>query len=618
MRVSFFDELKRRNVIRMAGLYLVGAWLIVQVTGTLLPMFDAPAWVSRSIVTIVALGFLPALVFAWVFELTPEGIKRDAEVPPEESIAPLTARRMDRMIIVVLVLALGYFGFDKFVLAPHRNDALVAAATKAATTTTATPNADAHSIAVLPFVNMSGDEANKYFSDGISEEILNVLARTPDLHVAARTSSFSFQGKNVEVPEIALALNVRMVLEGSVRKQDDRVRITAQLIDAKTGFHVWSQTYDRQLQDIFAIQDEIAKAIGDELEVKIDSAQEGGKTSTGTENLVAYDLYLRGIALWQERREDALWQAIDLFEKATAADPKFAAGYAGQALAFAIVGDYSARMPYEEATARARDFAERTLSLDPTLPESYAALGSVAAKELRRTTADALLGRSITLRPSFATAYQWRGSQLMSNGDLEGGLALIERATALDPRSLVVAENHSFILQTLGRYDAAKARCETTLAFAPTYAGCLEDIAMANLRLNDLKAALPLFERLAAAANPGASAQGSELIAALTGSGDRHALAQRYAALKYNSMVDPASGNALVGYDIPSVLIKLGEPEMALGYLEYLAGELGGTADWALMLPDLDPIRCDPRFTAVVQRMKTVDPYAAKVCAGKR
>jgi TolB-like protein/Flp pilus assembly protein TadD len=617
MRTRFFDELKRRNVIRMAGLYLVGAWLIVQVTGTLLPMFEAPAWVSRSLVMIVALGFVPALVFAWVFELTPEGIKRDAEVPPEQSIAPQTARRMDRTIIIVLVLALGYFGFDKFVLAPHRNDALVAAATKAATPTAATPNADAHSIAVLPFVNMSGDAANKYFSDGISEEILNVLARTPDLHVAARTSSFSFQGKNVEVPEIALALNVRMVLEGSVRKQDDRVRITAQLIDAKTGFHVWSQTYDRKLQDIFAIQDEIAKAIGDELEVKIDSAQEPGKTSTGTENLVAYDLYLRGIALWQERREETIWQAIDLFEKATAADPKFAAGYAGQALAFAIVADYSARMPYAETMARARDFAERTLSLDPSLPESYAALGGVAAKELRRATADALLGRSIALRPSFATAYQWRGTQLMSNGDLDGALELVERATALDPRSLVVAENHSFVLQTLGRYAEANARCATTLEFAPTYAGCLEDTAMADLRLGDLEAARPMFDRLAAAANPSASAQGRELAEALSGTGDKHALAQRYAALAFNSAADPASGNALQGYDIPSVLIKLGEAELTLGYLEYLAGELGGSADWAVMLPDLDPIRCDPRFMAVVERMKTSDPYAAKVCAGK-
>src|SRR5256886_6044725 len=226
---SFFAELKRRNVIRFAGLYLVGSWLLVQVAGTVLPMFGAPEWLPRSIVILLAIGFLPALIFSWVFELTPEGLKRDEDVAPEKSIAPQTARRMDRMIIVVLVLALAYFAFDKFVLTPKREAARVAAESTSAV--------DAHSIAVLPFVNMSGDAANEYFSDGISEEILNVLARTPELHVAARTSSFSFKGKTQEIPAIARELNVRMVLEGSVRKQDDRVRITAQLIEAMGGCH---------------------------------------------------------------------------------------------------------------------------------------------------------------------------------------------------------------------------------------------------------------------------------------------------------------------------------------------------------------------------------------------
>src|SRR5947207_2859624 len=189
---SFFAELRRRNVIRFAGLYLVGAWLLVQVASTVLPMFGAPDWLPRSIVILLAIAFLPALIFSWVFELTPEGLKRDEDVKPEESIAPQTARRMNRMIIAVLVLALGYFVFDKFVLTPKREAARVAAES--------TTTVDAHSLAVLPFVNMSGDAANEYFSDGISEEILNVLARTPQLPVAARTSSFSFKSKTQEIP----------------------------------------------------------------------------------------------------------------------------------------------------------------------------------------------------------------------------------------------------------------------------------------------------------------------------------------------------------------------------------------------------------------------------------
>jgi flagella basal body P-ring formation protein FlgA len=236
-----------------------------------LPVFGAPEWVMRTVVAILAAGFIPALGFAWAFELTPSGFKRDADVPEEQSIAPQTARRMERLFLSLLVLALAFFAFDKFILAPKREASLVAATkdtavAQAVATLDAEKNRiNARSIAVLPFTNMSGDAANEYFSDGISEEILNVLAGTPELQVAARTSSFSFKGKSLEVPEIAEQLNVRMVLEGSVRKQGDKVRITAQLIDASNGFHVWSETYDRDLTDIFAVQDEIAQAIGQTL-----------------------------------------------------------------------------------------------------------------------------------------------------------------------------------------------------------------------------------------------------------------------------------------------------------------------------------------------------------------
>ena len=593
----------RSNVIRFAGLYLVGSWLLTQVASTVLPMFGAPEWLPRSVVILLAIGFLPALIFSWVFEMTPEGLKRDEDVKPEESIAPQTARRMNRTIIAVLLLALAYFVFDKFVLTPKREAARVAAES--------TTTVDAHSLAVLPFVNMSGDAANEYFSDGISEEILNVLARTPELRVAARTSSFSFKGKTQEIPAIARELNVRMVLEGSVRKQEDRVRITAQLIDAKNGFHLWSETYDRKLQDIFAIQDEIAKAIGNELEVKLVRPAETGKTSAGTRNLAAYDLYLRGIALWQTRRGDALWQALDLFEKAGAADPEFAQAYAGQSLVYAVISDYSGRITAAEAFARATDLATRAMALDPTLPEPYAALGSVAAAELRRPTADALLRRAIALRPSFATAYQWRGTLLMSGGKLADGLASLERATSLDPRSLVVANNH-------GRYADAKTRCEPVLEFAPNYVGCLDNISRAELLLGDFDAARQTLERLAAADNPSAGEQGRELAEALAGRGDRHALALRYSALPTNSALDPSSGNTFSGYEIPVVLMLLGEHELTISYLERLAGQLGSHADWAVMMPTMDPIRCDPRFVAIVQRLKTTDPHAGKVCAGKQ
>jgi len=591
---GFLLRLKQRKLVQWALAYAAFAFALLQGVDIVAQRFGWPDQLERILILALAIGFCFVLILAWY-----HGERGAQKVSGTE------------IIILALLLAIG--GGLLWRLA--RN----APASLASASSAANPNdvsADRKSIAVLPFVNMSGDKDNAYFSDGVAEEILNVLARTPDLHVAARTSSFSFQGKEMEIPVIARALGVRMVLEGSVRKQGDRVRIAAQLIDAATDDEVWTQTYDRELKDIFAIQDEIAKSIGDALEVKLAGAPQPGRNSVGTTNLKAYDLYLRGIALWQQRRGDALWQAIDLFDQSTRADPKFAQGYAGQALAYSILGDYSARISYPETLARATDFAERALALDPSSPEAYAALGSVATYELRRSTADALLSRAITLKPSFATAYQWRGTLLMSSGDLTGGLASVERASALDPRSLIVAENHAFALRTLGRGAEAKGVCMRILAFAPTYHACMDDIAMVDLQGRDYTGARAMLERLAATWNPSAAAQGRELTDALAGHGDRHALAARYAALPPNSHLDMASGNTLEDYDLVAVIVLLGEPELALSHLERNTGTIGGFADWAVMLPALDPIRCEPRFIAVVKKMKTSDPYYAKVCAG--
>src|SRR5438874_10740035 len=266
--MSFFTELKRRNVIRFAGLYLVGAWLLTQIASTVLPMFGAPDWLPRTIVSLLAIGFIPALIFSWVFELTPQGLKRDEDVRPEESIAPQTGRRMNRMIIAVLVLALGYFVFDKFVLTPRREAALVAARPSAEPKSAA----NAKSVAVLAFANLSDDKGSEYFSDGISEELLTVLQKIPGLHVAARTSAFSFKDKNASAQEIGRNLGVANLVEGSVRKADQTVRITARLSRAATGQQLWSESYTRDLKDVFAVQSEIAQTIVVQLRGKLGGA----------------------------------------------------------------------------------------------------------------------------------------------------------------------------------------------------------------------------------------------------------------------------------------------------------------------------------------------------------
>jgi TolB-like protein len=274
--MSLIAELKRRNVIRAAGLYLVGAWLVVQVASTVLPAFDGPAWALRSLIIALVVGFVPAMIVAWVFELTPEGLKRDAELTAAESIAPQTGRRMDRLILIVAMIAIGYFVFDKFVLAARRDAALVTQITAHVTAEISAEKSKTSpkSVAVLPFLDLSPEHDQGYFSDGMSEEILNALAQVQDLKVAGRTSSFYYKDRNEDLRTIGKALGVANVLEGSVRKQGEQVRITAQLIRSDDDFHLWSETYDGDLKDVFALQERIARAITDKLKITLIGAQQ--------------------------------------------------------------------------------------------------------------------------------------------------------------------------------------------------------------------------------------------------------------------------------------------------------------------------------------------------------
>jgi TolB-like protein len=329
--MKILAELQRRNVIRMAGLYLVGAWLIVQVASTVFPAFELPDWALRGVILILAIGFIPALVFSWVFELTRTGLKRDDEVAANESIAPQTAQRMNRMLLVVMTLALGYFAIDKFVLAPGR-----VAATPATPALSADPLAapvpapiTAHpkSIAVLPFTDFSPAGDQGWFADGLADEILNTLARTPDLQVSARTSSFRYRGSTLTIPEIAGELRVAHVLEGSVRSTPQRMRVTAQLIRAADGFQVWSQDYDRDPADMIEIQEDLARQIAMAMQTSMDPQALADMATVGTRSIEAYQRFIRGrIALIDGSREGYA-SSYQLFEEARSLDPDFAAAH---------------------------------------------------------------------------------------------------------------------------------------------------------------------------------------------------------------------------------------------------------------------------------------------------
>jgi len=468
--MSFFGELKRRNVIRMAGLYLVGAWLVVQVAGTVLPMFGAPEWLPRTIVVLLAIGFVPAVIFSWVFELTPQGLKREDDVAPEQSITPQTGRRMDRMIIVVLVLALGYFAFDKFALTPRRVAALVA---------NAVPNesksvVNAKSIAVLPFENRSRDPDNAFFTDGVQDEILTDLAKIADLKVISRTSVMQYKsGLARNLRKIGEELGVAHVVEGSVQRAANKIRVNAQLIDARTDAHLWAQTYDRDLADVFAIQSEIAKAIAEQLQAKLSPNEKKAIEQPPTTDLAAFDLYSRAKSLlltagFSVTNDPDLRKAIELLDEAVKRDPSFFAAYCQLAYAheqlYAVFGfDHTpARLALAEAAVQA------ATRLRPDAAETHLARAQYLYYGLR-DYAGALAELEIARRalPNDPRLFELTGYILRRRGQQEEGLRNLERAVELDPRNFFTLQQIAVSYTYLGRYAEAIAALDRALAIVP-------------------------------------------------------------------------------------------------------------------------------------------------------
>jgi len=426
--MGFVTELRRRNVFRVAIAYVIVAWLVLQVGDTLAPALHLGEWVNSLLAFFLILGFPLAMFFAWAFEMTPEGIRKEKDVDRSTSIAQQTGKKVDRLIIGVLVVAVAYFAFDKFVLDPSRDAELVQAA--AESSEEVEEIVGHNSIAVLPFADLSPEGDQEYFSDGIAEEILNVLVRVEDLSVASRTSSFGFKGQEaLGIPTIAEKLKVRHVLEGSVRKAGDTVRITAQLIDASTDQHLWSDTYDRQLtaESIFAIQDEIAQAIVNELGILIDERT----VEADTQNLNAYELYLRAHKMFIERSD--ILGAIDLFEQAVAADPEFARAVAGLSAAYVIAPSWG--FVERDFFTLASDAAEKAIVLNPDLALAHAVMGYVAKDLDPPALEDALVSydRALELNPKETTAWLWRGIFNNNVGFFDRAKRDLERCLVLDP-----------------------------------------------------------------------------------------------------------------------------------------------------------------------------------------
>jgi TolB-like protein len=457
-------ELKRRNVIRMAGLYLVGAWLIVQVAATLLPTFDAPAWVMKVLVALLAIGFLAAIVFSWLYELTPDGLKRDAEVDPAQSIAPQTARRMDRLIFAGLLALIAVIAADRYWPRAELPAAVPIAVSEPASTP-ADPTAPAaaihpDSIAVLPFVDMSQAKDQEYFSDGLAEEILNLLAQIRDLKVIGRTSSFAFKGKNEDLRTIGNALGVAYLLEGSVRKAGDDLRITAQLIEVEGGSHLWSQSYDRKLENVFAIQTEIAASIAQALKINLVGPDQTAPVAQAAASLPAYELFLQARRLIQGRTRSGLEAARGLLDEALKLDPNYAPALAAQAQAIWLLNNLGGGygdIPPEQATAMAQPLAERALALDPKLAEAHAVIGLILVNQRDFSGAEAALARALALNPNQTDALHWQAGRLGGAGRLREQLAVRQRLDAIDPLNVANLLVLNGALRNSGKLTEAQA-----------------------------------------------------------------------------------------------------------------------------------------------------------------
>ncbi len=442
-----FRELKRRRVFRVAAAYGVLSWAVVEISSIVAPALFLPDWSQRLVIYLVLLGLPVALFLAWAYDVTPEGVVRTGSATDDElkTDAPRSGRRIDFAVIAVLVSIIAWQFFSP-------------GTSESATEIT--------SIAVLPFVDLSEKNDAEYFSDGMSEELLNALVRVDGLRVAARTSSFAFKDKDVGIRTIGRELNVDTVLEGSVRKSGNRVRITAQLIDVDSGFHLWSETFDRPLDDIFAIQNDIAKQIVAALELKLGGGKEVAIATAPTSDIRAYELYLLGRHNWHQRTPDSLERALDMFEQAIALDDEFALAYTGIADTYLLLAEY-AGFDHDEVTDNAEPAIARALYLNDELAEAYASMGLLRLHLGELVAAELALRKSISLNPQYSMAHMWLGLALQKDAGLQSAYREFKAAKELDPLHPVINQNLADALGNMGRFEDAAARIQKVIEQQP-------------------------------------------------------------------------------------------------------------------------------------------------------
>ena len=581
---NFLDELKRRNVYKVAVAYAVVGWVIAQIATQIFPFLEIPNWVVRLVIVLIAIGFPIALVIAWAFEATPEGIKRTEDVDVAAAAKQPKKHTWIYVVAIGAAFSIGLFFVGRYSV---RNTASAAGT-----------ELSAKSIAVLPFDNLSRDPDNAFFAEGVQDEILTRLAKVADLKVIARTSTKKFTSAPDDLRDVAKQLGVTNILEGSVQKANDQVRVNVQLINALTNAHLWAEIYDRKLTDIFAVESDIAKTIADQLQAKLTGSEKQMIAAQPTSDTTAYELYHKGRSLWGKRTGDNIPKAIAFYEQAIARDPNYALAYAGLASAH-ILSPFYAGADRREAAAKAKEMALKALRLDPNLAEAHTALGKVFFfGEINLAGAMREYKRGIELKPNDADAHHWYSNDtLCALEQFEEAIVEGKRSVELDPLSVVINADLGVTFFYARRYDESAKQLRKTLELDPTSFYPHYNLGIALQAAGDLSGAIAEYQK---AKQLGDNTYVSTLYAqAKARAGDKGA-AQRM----LNELDEISKHREVVGYFRALLYLSLNKKDEALRWLEQGYTERDGSNISTIKLdPLLASLHGDPRFEALVQKV---------------
>ena len=575
---KFFVELQRRNVYKVAVAYGVVSWLLIQIATQVFPIFEIPNWAARMVVFLLLLGFPVALVLAWAYELTPEGLQRTDAIDPSKSIARSTGRKLDFVIIGVLLAVIAVMAFQHY--RPVKPSSVAGVPEK--------------SIAILPFLDFSQTKDQEYFSDGITEQIINSLAHVHGLFVVARTTAFAFKNKNMDIREVGRQLGVSHVLEGSVSHGTGKVRVVAQLIDVATGYHLWSETYDSTDQDFLSLQSDVAKKVASALQIELHLAETTQLAKPLTHSPEAYDLYLRGRYLLNKRTPDSIQKGRILFEQAVAKDPRFALGHAGIADACILLGNYG-----EISTAEASRLAwlevSLALAIDDRLAEGYVSRGMLLADfEWNSADAEDDYRKAIELNPNNAAAHHWYAIELAELGRFEEALDQILVAQKQDPLAPIIRAARAKILFVARRYDEAIDQCRDALELEANFTPAFYILAQAYASQRRFPEAV----------------QSAKKYAELSGDSETNlVLAYVYAAAGMKDEAETIVRTTTLpaaefsSYEMATVCAASRDLDGAFGWLQKAIERRSLLAVWLRVDPRLDNLRSHPRYRELVSRL---------------